>query len=93
MITLRQKAAAICLEAGWSLPALPVLWSPRMKRCAGLFVVALALAVPLTLLTVGVAWIAHRPLIGGGILAVAAGAWVLLSRGVGKRRGGPPAGM
>ena len=60
---------------------------------AGLFVVALALAVPLTLLTVGVAWIAHRPLIGGGILAVAAGAWVLLSRGVGKRRGIPPAGM
>ena len=37
-ITLRQKAQAILREAGWEIPAPPVLWSPRMARCAGLFV-------------------------------------------------------
>ncbi|MBI4912047.1 MAG: hypothetical protein HY823_04860 [Acidobacteria bacterium] len=39
MITLRQRAAAILRSAGWELPPLPVTWSPRMIRCAGLFVV------------------------------------------------------
>ncbi len=38
-ITLRQRAQAILSEAGWELPAPPVVWSPRMVRCAGLFVV------------------------------------------------------
>ena len=38
-ITLRQKAQAILHEAGWELSAPPVLWSPRMARCAGLFVI------------------------------------------------------
>ena len=37
-ITLRQRAQAILDAAGWGLPAPPVLWSPRMARCAGLFV-------------------------------------------------------
>ena len=37
--TLRQQAQAILREAGWDLPPCPVLWSPRMTRCAGLFVV------------------------------------------------------
>lgn len=37
--TLRQQAQAILREAGWELPPCPVLWSPRMTRCAGLFVV------------------------------------------------------
>ena len=39
IITLRQKAQAILREAGWEIPAPPVLWSPRMVRCAGLFVI------------------------------------------------------
>ncbi len=47
---------------------------------AGLFLVAVTLAIPVTLLTIGVAWIAHRPLIGGALLAGAAGAWFLLRR-------------
>ena len=38
-LTLRQKAARILSEAGWGLPPLPILWSPRMARCAGLFVI------------------------------------------------------
>ena len=36
--TLRQLAAAILKETGWDLPPLPLVWSPRMARCAGLFV-------------------------------------------------------
>lgn len=39
MITLRHRTEAILHAASWELPLLPVLWSPRMKRCAGLFVV------------------------------------------------------
>jgi hypothetical protein len=45
---------------------------------AGAFLVALTLAVPLTLLTIAIAWIAHRPLIGGGLLLGAVAAWFLL---------------
>lgn len=39
MLTTRQKAAAILEEAGWGIPAPPVVWSPRMASCAGLFVI------------------------------------------------------
>lgn len=39
MTTLRQRAASILKTAGWDLPPLPVVWSSRMVRCAGLFVV------------------------------------------------------
>jgi Transmembrane protein 43 len=45
---------------------------------AGAFLVALTLSVPLTLLTISIAWIAHRPLIGGGLLVGAVAAWFLL---------------
>jgi hypothetical protein len=37
--TLRQRAALILKEAGWDLPPCPVVWSPRLTRCAGVFVV------------------------------------------------------
>lgn len=37
-MTLRQRAAEILRRAGWDLPPVPVVWSPRMTRCAGLFV-------------------------------------------------------
>ena len=36
---------------------------------AGAFLVALTLAVPVTLFTIAIAWIVHRPLIGGLLLA------------------------
>ncbi|MFZ1614640.1 MAG: SprT-like domain-containing protein [Holophaga sp.] len=39
MLTLRHLAADILREAGWDLPMLPIQWSPRMSRCAGLFVI------------------------------------------------------
>ncbi len=38
MSTLRQRAGEIVRGAGWVLPPIPVIWSPRMTRCAGLFV-------------------------------------------------------
>ena len=38
---------------------------------AGVFLIALTLAVPVTLLTIAVAWIVHRPLIGVGLVVVA----------------------
>jgi hypothetical protein len=44
----------------------------------GAFLVAVTLAVPLTLLTIAIAWMVHRPLIGGGLLAAAVGSLVLL---------------
>jgi hypothetical protein len=47
---------------------------------AGAFLVALTLAVPVTLLTISIAWIVHRPLIGGLLLVGAIGAWFLLRR-------------
>jgi hypothetical protein len=47
---------------------------------AGAFLVALTLAVPITLLTIALAWITHRPLIGGGLLLAAVAALFLLRR-------------
>lgn len=39
MATLRQQAAGILLAAGWDPTPPPLVWSSRMVRCAGLFVV------------------------------------------------------
>ena len=52
---------------------------------AGAFLVALTLAVPITLVTIAVAWIVHRPLIGG-LLLVGAVAAVYLLRKLHPRR-------
>ena len=45
---------------------------------AGVFLVALTLAIPVTLITIAVAWIAHRPLIGGLLLVAGIGAMFAL---------------
>ena len=47
---------------------------------AGAFLVALTLTVPITLLTISIAWFVHRPLIGGLLLVGAVGALYLLRR-------------
>jgi hypothetical protein len=47
---------------------------------AGAFLVALTLAVPITLLTIAIAWIVHRPLIGIGLLVASAAAMYLLRK-------------
>ena len=44
----------------------------------GAFLVAFTLAIPITLATIAVAWIAHRPLIGGGLLVAAIAVFYLL---------------
>ena len=52
----------------------------------GTFFVALGLAIPITLITIAVAWIASRPVIGGGILLVAVAAtWLIRSLAVKKK--------
>lgn len=38
MTTLRHLAAGILREAGWEGAPPPLIWSPRLTRCAGLFV-------------------------------------------------------
>ncbi|WP_158932341.1 TMEM43 family protein [Acidisphaera sp. S103] len=53
---------------------------------AGAFLVAITLAVPITLLTISVAWIAHRPLIGGGLLVASVVAWLLLRQVLPRRQ-------
>lgn len=47
---------------------------------AGLFFIALMLAVPLTLVVIAISWLVVRPLVGGGLLAAALVALVLLFR-------------
>jgi hypothetical protein len=47
---------------------------------AGTFLVALLLAVPLTCTIIAIAWLAHRPVIGGLLLLAALGSLVLLQR-------------
>ena len=54
---------------------------------AGVFLVALTLAIPVTLLTISVAWIVHRPLIGGLLLVGAIAAFFLLRQLHPKRTG------
>ncbi|MDR1841153.1 MAG: hypothetical protein LBQ86_04420 [Holophagales bacterium] len=39
MSILRQKSQESIVRAGWDIPAPPVVWSPRLTRCAGLFVI------------------------------------------------------
>jgi hypothetical protein len=53
---------------------------------AGTFLVALGLSIPVTLVTIAIAWIASRPLIGGGILLAAiAATWLIRSLAVKKK--------
>jgi hypothetical protein len=47
---------------------------------AGVFLVALTLAVPLTLITIAAAWFAHRPLIGAALIAAGVAFAFLLRR-------------
>jgi len=48
--------------------------------------VAVALSIPITLITIAIAWLASRPLIGGGLLiAAAAAAWAIRSLAVKKK--------
>jgi len=52
---------------------------------AGIFFIALMLAIPLTLVVIAISWLVVRPLIGGGLLAAALVAFILLIRRNRKR--------
>jgi len=54
---------------------------------AGAFFFALAMAAPLTLLTIAFAWLAHRPLLAGALIAAAATAWFLSWRHRPRKQG------
>ncbi len=58
----------------------------------GIGLVAFSVAAPLTLLTIAIAWVAHRPVLGIGLILVAAaiGGW-LVARLLQKRRAAAPA--
>jgi transmembrane protein TMEM43 len=47
---------------------------------AGAFLMALIVSVPLTLIVIAAAWVAHRPLIGVGLVAVGIGLALLLRK-------------
>lgn len=57
---------------------------------AGAFLAAITLSVPVTLVTIAIAWIVYRPLIGILLLVAAAGGFFLIGK-IGRRR--RPAGF
>ena len=68
--------------------AMLVAFLPFLEGLVGIgtFFVALGLAIPITLITIAIAWIASRPLIGGGILLVAVAAvWMIRSVAIKKK--------
>ena len=68
--------------------AMLVAFLPFLESLVGFgtFFIALGLAIPITLVTIAVAWIASRPLIGGGILLIAVAAtWAIRSMAVKKK--------
>ena len=82
----------VMLVIGFSLImgplAMLVAFLPFLESLVGVgtFFVALGLAIPITLITIAVAWIASRPVIGGGILLVAVAAtWLIRSLAVKKK--------
>jgi hypothetical protein len=65
-----------------------VAFLPFLESLAGIgtFIIALGLAIPITLVTIAIAWLASRPLLGGGILVLAvAAAWAIRSIAVKKK--------
>jgi hypothetical protein len=46
----------------------------------GAFLIAVMMTIPLTLLVIAIAWVVHRPLIGGVMILLAIGAFVLFGR-------------
>ena len=56
----------------------------------GIGLVAGLIAACLSLVTIAIAWLAYRPLLGVALLALGVGAAVLLAKMSGKRKGGAP---
>ena len=65
-----------------------VAFLPFLESLVGIgtFLVALGLSIPITLVTIAVAWLASRPLIGGALLiAAAAAVWAIRNVAVKKK--------
>ena len=68
--------------------AMLVAFLPFLESLVGVgtFLVALGLSIPITLVTIAVAWLASRPLVGGGLLiAAAAAVWAIRNVAVKKK--------
>ena len=82
----------VMLLIGFSLIMAPlsmlVAFLPFLESLVGVgtFLIALGFAIPITLVTIAIAWIASRPILGGGILlAAVAATWAIRSIGVKKK--------
>jgi Transmembrane protein 43 len=80
--------ALIAAPLAWLASVLPFL--AGIVDAAAVFV-ALILAIPLTLTTIAIAWMAHRPLLGGGLIVVGVLLAVGIRRLVPRRRRQAPA--
>jgi hypothetical protein len=81
--------ALLASPLAWLASVLPFLSSVVE---AGAFLVALVVATPLTLLTIAIAWLAHRPLVGGGLIILGVVLAVGLHRLVRRRHAAPAVG-
>jgi hypothetical protein len=92
-------AGCVAMLIGFMLIARPVAmllaFLPFLEGIAetGIFLVALTLTLPLALLTIAIAWFAHRPLIGGALIAAAIALFILFRRMHRRPAAMPAAGM
>lgn len=82
----------VMMLLGIAMMSSPMAWLasvlPFLSGIVGFaaFLVALIVSVPLTLLTIGLSWLAFRPLIGGGLIAAGVVLAVALRWLAGRRR-------
>jgi hypothetical protein len=87
-----RAAGYLMMVIGVTLLASPLAWLASVLPFlagiveAGAFLVGLVVATPLTLLTIAIAWLAHRPLVGGGLIILGVLLGVGLHRLVRRRR-------
>lgn len=87
----------LVMLVGLVLLASPLLWLasllPFLESLVGVAAlgVALVIAIPLSLTTIAVAWLAHRPLIGGGLIVAGIVLAVVVRRLLPTRRRRPAA--
>jgi hypothetical protein len=68
----------LMMVIGITLLASPLAWLASLLPFlagiveAGAFLVGLVIGTPLTLLTIAIAWVVHRPLVGGGLIVLGA---------------------
>ncbi|MEQ8815655.1 MAG: TMEM43 family protein [Thalassobaculum sp.] len=92
-----RAAGFLMMLVGIALLASPLTWLasvlPFLASIVGFaaFGIALIAAVPLTLLTIALSWLAFRPLIAGGLIVAAVVLMLAIRRLVPRRRSAAPA--